>query len=131
MKPLAVVAGIVVQQGRVLIARRPMHKESGGLWEFPGGKIEQGETPQQALERELREEMDFSVRVGPIWDARIRSGEGDGVLILFYRCEAGCKEPKALEHSELKWVLPCEILDYDFPPADRAVAERIAREETL
>ena len=59
MKPLAVVAGIVVQDGRVLIARRPMHKESGGLWEFPGGKIEQGETPQQALERELREETGY------------------------------------------------------------------------
>ncbi len=126
MKPLVVVAGIVWQEGRFLIARRPMHKANGGLWEFPGGKIEQGETPQEALARELREEMDFEVRVGPIVDAGMCHDENGGVLILFYWCRPLAGPPKALEHSELRWVLPGEILACDFPPADRAMAERIA-----
>lgn len=122
----AVTAGIIEKEGRVLICKRPEGKRLAGVWEFPGGKLEAGETPEECLARELNEELGFDARVGAIFDARTET-EFHEFLILYYRAEAVSGEPKALEHAEIRYVLPEELRDYHFASSDEGVAEKIAR----
>ena len=85
---IAVVAGVVRREGRVLLCQRPEGKRFGLLWEFPGGKVEAGETPEAALERELREELDVETRTGRVLDAlRLDARGGGDLLLLFYESE--------------------------------------------
>jgi len=128
MTPLAVVAGIIERDGEIFISRRPLTTARGGLWEFPGGKIEEGETPQQALVRELQEELGIETQVTSIYDARINAYPERTVLVLFYKCRLVKNEPQALEAMEIKWVKPAEITEYNFAAADKGVAERLKEE---
>jgi 8-oxo-dGTP diphosphatase len=108
-------------QGRVLIAQRPFDKEHAGLWEFPGGKIEPGESPEAALVRELREELGVTV-VPEQLEPLTFSSAGRGarhLLLLLYRCTAWQGEPRALDAAAIRWVPPAALADYDMPPADR------------
>jgi 8-oxo-dGTP diphosphatase len=117
--------------GRVLIAQRPFDKEHGGLWEFPGGKIEAGESPEAALARELREELGVTVMPEHL-EPLTFSSAGRGrrhLLLLLYRCTAWQGEARALDAAAIRWVLPAALADYGMPPADRPfvsvlVAER-------
>ena len=85
---IAVVAGVVRREGRVLLCQRPEGKRFGLLWEFPGGKVEAGESPEAALERELREELDVETRTGRVLDAlRLDDRDGGDLLLLFYESE--------------------------------------------
>ena len=125
MEALAVVAGLLFSDGKVLICQRPPDKKyEAGKWEFPGGKLEEGETPQQALKRELREELAIDVRVGRLRDARITHLGERAALILFYDCEAD-DAPKAVEHSRIEFALPEDLLSYDLADADLRAAETI------
>jgi 8-oxo-dGTP diphosphatase len=108
-------------QGRVLIAQRPFDKEHGGLWEFPGGKIEPGESPEAALVRELREELGVTVTPEQLEPLTFSSAgrATRHLLLLLYRCVAWQGEPRALDAAAIRWVLPAALADYDMPPADR------------
>ena len=116
--------------GRWLLHRRPIHKHHGGLWEFPGGKVEDGETPLSALLRELGEELGIGLDAGgirPLAFAEDCPREGDGgIVILLYTAEAWEGEPRPLEEgSTLGWFTPGEIGALDRPPLDVALGERI------
>jgi 8-oxo-dGTP diphosphatase len=118
--PVVAVA-LIDAQGRVLIAQRPPDKEHAGLWEFPGGKVERGESPEAALVRELREELGVTVAPESLDPLTFSSG-GRGarhLLLLLYRCTAWQGEPRALDAAAIRWVLPDALADYDMPPADR------------
>ena len=124
MRP--VTAGIIRKDGKILICQRPEGKRHAGKWEFPGGKMEHGETPEEGLIRELREELGFEARVGDIIAARAEYGNGE-FLILYYEAEIASGEPAALEHAQIKYVYPHELMEYDFPGTDAVVAEKLAR----
>jgi 8-oxo-dGTP diphosphatase len=117
-------------QGRVLIAQRPFDKEHAGLWEFPGGKIEPGESPEAALVRELREELGVTVALQHLEPLTFSSaGRGKRhLLLLLYRCTTWQGEPSALDVAAIRWVLPAALADYDMPPADRPFVSVLAAE---
>ena len=94
-------------------------------WIGVGGKFEPGETPEECLVRELREELGFEARVEGIVDARAEYEAGD-FLILYYNVAVVSGEPSPLEHAQIKYVPPCELAEYDFPGTDAAVAEKLA-----
>ena len=129
-----VVAGALRRpDGRWLMHRRPSHKQHGGLWEFPGGKVEVGETSVNALIRELREELGIDLsgfEVTPAAFAETRVGDGrDGTVILLYTIAAWPGEPAALEEgAELDWFTPEEICALERPPLDIELCDRIFRQ---
>lgn len=121
MKLLLVAAcALVDADGRVLIARRPAGKEMAGLWEFPGGKVDQGERPEQTLIRELKEELGIQVQeacLAPLTFAS-HSYEAFQLLMPLWICRKWEGQPEALEGQELAWVRPNRLRDYPMPPAD-------------
>lgn len=120
-----VVAAVVERDGRLLLCRRPQGKRHAGLWEFPGGKIQPGESAAEAARRELAEELAVEVlSVGGLLLAR--SDPGSPFVVEFYPAEiAG--EPVALEHDGLAWVRPEELGGLDLAPSDRAFAMHLLR----
>ena len=123
---IVVTAGIVRRDGRILICKRPAGKRLAGMWEFPGGKMESGETPEECLVRELREELGFDARIGKIYDARIER-EFREFIILYYEVEIAAGEPRALEHAEARYVTPEELASFRFASSDAGVAEKLMR----
>ena len=122
---IAVVAGVVRRKGRVLLCQRPEGKRFGLLWEFPGGKLEAGESPEAALERELREELAIETRTGRVLDAlRLDDRNGGDLLMLFYESEIVRGEPQTVECRALDWALPEDVAAYDLAPADRLFLQR-------
>ncbi|MGE0744833.1 MAG: (deoxy)nucleoside triphosphate pyrophosphohydrolase [Rhodospirillales bacterium] len=121
--PIVLVAAVALvdADGRVLIARRPQGKAMAGLWEFPGGKVDPGETPETALIRELNEELGIDVTercLAPFTFASHRY-EAFHLLMPLYVCRVWQGDVKALEHEALAWVRPVRLGDYDMPPADK------------
>jgi 8-oxo-dGTP diphosphatase len=127
--PVVAVALIDVR-GRVLIAQRPFDKEHGGLWEFPGGKIEPGESPEAALIRELREELGVTVAAEHLEPLTFSSADRGTrhLLLLLYRCTAWQGEARALDAAAIRWVEPEALADFDMPPADRPFVSVLAAE---
>lgn len=121
-----VVAAVIERDGRVLITRRPPGTHLAGLWEFPGGKREPGESPVGALQREIREELGARVTVGEVIDAVEWSYPDKRVRISFFRCalDGELVPPGPLA---MAWVRPDELPGYDFPPADAALIARLSR----
>lgn len=117
---LVVACALVDADGRVLIAQRPQGKQLAGLWEFPGGKVEKGETPEECLIRELREELGVETQVACLAPLTFASHTYDDfhLLMPLYVCRrfSGIPEPK--EAQALKWVRPNRLRDYPMPPAD-------------
>ncbi|MGZ5927480.1 MAG: (deoxy)nucleoside triphosphate pyrophosphohydrolase [Rhizomicrobium sp.] len=117
---LVVAAALIDPDGRVLIAKRPPGKAMAGLWEFPGGKVEIGETPEQALIRELREELGISVKepcLAPFTFAS-HSYTKFHLLMPLYLCRRWDGTPQPLHHAALKWVRPRDMKDFPMPAAD-------------
>lgn len=96
-----------------------------GQWEFPGGKIELGESPEDALRRELSEELDIDATIGTLRMATSHTYGERGVLILFYDVKYWKGEPKSKHHVELKWVVPTEIKHFEIPDANRKMLDKI------
>ena len=117
---LVVACALVDADRRVLIAQRPEGKAMAGLWEFPGGKVEAGETPEAALIRELEEELGVSTKtacLAPVSFAS-HSYENFHLLMPLYACRKWQGQPQPREHTALKWVRPTALRDYPMPPAD-------------
>ena len=122
---IEVAAGIIWRGGRFLAAQRPTDKPLEGYWEFPGGKLEAGECPEAALERELREELAIETRTGRVLDAlRLNDRNGGDLLMLFYESEIVRGEPQTVECRALDWTLPKDVAAYDLAPADRLFLQR-------
>ncbi|MEM6956371.1 MAG: 8-oxo-dGTP diphosphatase MutT [Myxococcota bacterium] len=117
-RAVLVAAAVVRQAGRILLTKRPAKTHLGGLWEFPGGKVEASEDPRSAVVRELKEECGVLVRAGAILETVFHRYETKSVLLLFYECELIEGEVQNLGVSEHVWVRPAELSDYEFPPAD-------------
>ena len=115
---IEVVGAVVVRDGAVLCARRGPGGPTGGLWEFPGGKIEPGETPAQALAREIDEELGCVVRVGEHLTTTVHEYADSTVALATYRCELVGGEPQAGEHAELRWLAPADLPTLRWAPAD-------------
>jgi 8-oxo-dGTP diphosphatase len=130
-----VAAALVDQTGRLLMHRRPAGKPHAGLWEFPGGKVEAFETPQEALERELLEELGVNVCVGfshPAAFAQSLPGEDAlRIVILLYKVTQWEGEPRALEGGECDWFTLDEARMLEKPPLDRRLFEQISTHWTF
>ena len=117
---LVVACALVDVDRRVLIAQRPEGKSLAGLWDFPGGKVEPGESPEAALIRELEEELGISTKqacLAPVTFAS-HSYENFHLLMPLYACRKWQGMPEPREHTALKWVRPQQLRDYPMPPAD-------------
>lgn len=117
---LVVAAALVDTFGRVLVQQRPPGKALAGLWEFPGGKIESGETPEAALVRELEEELGLAVSPAALTPVTFASEAlaGRHLLLLLYLCRSWQGTPQALDASALAWHAPAALRALEMPPAD-------------
>ena len=120
-----VVAALIRQGDRFLICRRPAHKARGLLWEFVGGKVEPGETKQQALIRECREELAVTVDVGEQFMELTHVYPDLTVHLTLFHASITAGKPQLLEHSEIRWIRVSEIDDYEFCPADEEILRRL------
>lgn len=122
---LTVVAAIIWKDGKVLITRRRKGSHLGGLWEFPGGKVESGEALDAALIREIREELDISIEVHDEFMAEAHEYPDRTVMLHFFNCSIRAGDPRPLEADELRWIAISELNDFEFPPADRELIARL------
>ena len=120
-----VVAALIWQSGRFLICRRPAHKTRGLLWEFVGGKVENGETKQQALIRECKEELAVTVRVDDLYMKVVHPYPDMTVELSLFNAAITDGAPQLLEHCEIRWITPDEIDRFDFCPADVEILAKL------
>lgn len=123
--PIIVAAAVIIEDGRVLLTRRNEGQHLAGMWEFPGGKLEDGESPEEALVRECREECGIEVGVAEVLDVTHHRYPEKDVLLLFYRCELRAGEVRHLQVADHAWVAPGDLGAYALPPADLRVVTRI------
>lgn len=121
-----VVAALIWENGKFMICQRPAHKARGMLWEFVGGKVEPGETKQQALIRECREELGISLSVGEVFIELTHRYPDLTVHLTLFQARIAEGRPQLLEHNDLRWIAPEEIPDYAFCPADEEILKKIA-----
>jgi len=122
---IEVAAGLVFRDGKLLITQRHAGAHLGGLWEFPGGKREPGETFEQCLVREIREELGIEIEVGEILESLAHAYPEKTVHLKFYRCRWKQREPRAVDCLAFKWVSAAELGDYEFPAADARLLARL------
>jgi 8-oxo-dGTP diphosphatase len=122
-------AALTNQSGEILLQRRPDGKQMAGLWEFPGGKVDAGESPELALVRELREELGIGVDSSDLRPISFASEplEGRNLLLLLYRCTVWQGEPAPLDSPELRWVKPEEMAALPMPPADIPLVQALQK----
>ena len=120
-----VVAALIWQGEKFMICQRPAHKARGLLWEFVGGKVESGETKEQALIRECREELAVTVSVGEIFMDVTHEYPDQTVHLTMFHAVIADGEPQMLEHNDLRWITPRDIPDYEFCPADVEILDTI------
>ena len=120
-----VVAALIWDQGKFMICQRPAHKARGLLWEFVGGKTEPGESMEDALVRECREELDITVAVGDVFTQVIHEYPDILIRLTLFNCSIAAGTPKLLEHHDLKWIYPSQIPEFEFCPADRDILKLI------
>ena len=123
--PLAVCAAVIEHEGKILLTERPAEKQHGGFWEFPGGKIDPGESPHNALKRELHEELDVNIEVGPVFETVYHHYGWGSVLIIAYLCRWRSGEIKHLEVADHAWVAPEKFADYKILPADQPILQKL------
>ncbi len=125
-----VVAGILARGGRYLAARRSASMAWPGFWEFPGGKVESGESLEAALARELREELDIDVRAFSLWKIKEKKVTGRAIRIHFFSVAEFSGTPTPREGQELAWISPTEATDYVFLSADAEILAELAATPT-
>jgi len=124
--PLLVTAAIIIQDGKVLLTRRPHDKRHPGMWEFPGGKVEPEESPEEALRRELNEELGVESSVNGVFEVIYYRYDWGAVLILAYTCTILTSPIKNIGVAEHRWVSPDELSLYQILPADQPIVARLS-----
>lgn len=129
-KTIQVVAALIYDPSteKIMICQRPENKDRGLLWEFPGGKVEKGESKEQALIRECLEELSVEILPKEIYASLVHDYPDIKIELTLFKAVIVSGEPKKLEHNDIKWVYPCEASKYDFCPADKEILERLKRE---
>lgn len=115
---IRVVAGAIISHGRVLAAMRPQHAARGGVWEFPGGKVEAGESDAHALARELSEELETLTYVSDRLGEVVHGYDDVTIDLVLYRCRIRAGGPRAVEHEDLRWLAPDELDGIAWADAD-------------
>ena len=123
-----VIAAIIEKDGRILIGKRRSGRFAD-KWEFPGGKMEPGETPEECLMRELAEELGIEARVGKLFLSNRHVYTHLSVELMTFEAEIVSGEPCLRDHTEIRWVSPEELRSYDFPEADKPVVEKLTDEK--
>jgi len=129
MRTLLVTAGVMTNQGQVLIAQRKEDAARGLLWEFPGGKLREGEEPREALRRELREELGIEVEVGTIFEVVFHVYPEYPILLLAYRCRIEKGRPQPLACRDVRWVSIKELVKLPMAQADVPIREALCISE--
>ena len=120
-----VVAALIFKDNKFMICQRPAHKARGLLWEFVGGKVESGETKEQALVRECKEELNFLLSVGEVFMDVVHEYPDLTVHLSLFNATIAKGEPQKIEHNDIKWITPSEIPNYEFCPADEEILAKI------
>ena len=120
-------AALIFHNGRLLITQRPSDSHLGGLWEFPGGKLEPDETFEQCLIREIREELGMHIVVGELFEEITHAYKERTVHLKFFTCRWTGGDPQPLGCAAFKWVTKSEITQHDFPAADSQLLAKLAR----
>ena len=120
-----VVAALIWKHNKFMICQRPTHKARGLLWEFVGGKVESGETKEQALVRECREELNVLLSVGDVFMDVVHEYSDLTVHLTLFNATIAEGEPQKLEHNDIQWITPNDISNYEFCPADEEILDRI------
>jgi len=121
-----VVAALIWQGDKFMICQRPAHKARALLWEFVGGKVEPGETKEQALIRECRGELAVTLSVGDVFTDVVHEYPDLMMHLTLFNATIAEGEPQKLEHNDIQWIAPSEIPNYDFCPADEEILKKIA-----
>ena len=124
------VAALIWQGNKFMICQRPPHKARGLLWEFVGGKEEQGETKEQALIRECREELNVLLSVGDVFMDVVHEYPDLTVHLTLFNAIIAEGEPQMLEHNDIQWITPSEIQSFEFCPADEEILKKIIKEHS-
>ena len=126
MATVDVTCGLIFSNDRVFICRRKPDKSLGGYWEFPGGKVESGETCEECLARELREELGMEVLVGQKFMTNEHSYEHIAIRLIAYRCEFISFNQTLTDHDKYEWACVDELTSWNFAPADIPIAAALA-----
>ena len=122
---IEVVAGIIYKNNKFLIARRNLNKSQGGLWEFPGGKVEKNESYENALKREIKEELNADIEVKEYVGESIYHYPEKDIKLIFYKAKLLSEKIELLEHESYKWITKDEKDKYEFAGADKVVFDLI------
>jgi 8-oxo-dGTP diphosphatase len=125
VRALIVAAGLIAEEERILVTQRKEGATYGLYWEFPGGKIEEGEEPRQALQRELKEELRIDCSVGHLFEVVFHNYPDYSVLLLVYRCEIEEGIPQPVGCRDLRWVNSREMAGLTMLPADQSIQKRL------
>ena len=120
-----VVAALIWDKDKFMICQRPEHKARGLLWEFVGGKVEPGESKEQALIRECREELGITLSVGDVFMDVVHEYPDINVQLTLFNAVISTGTPQKLEHNDIRWITPAEIPDYNFCPADEEILAKL------
>ena len=127
MKITEVVAALIWNGDKFMICQRPAHKARGLLWEFVGGKVEPGETKEQALIRECKEELNVVLSVGEVFMDVVHEYPDLTVHLTLFNATIAEGKPQKIEHNDIQWITPREIPNYDFCPADVEILKNIMK----
>lgn len=122
---IKVVAGVIYNKNKFLIAKRNFQKSQGGLWEFPGGKVELGETNEDALKREIKEELNIEIEVGEYLTTHIHNYSDKIIELICYKAKIITGEIELLEHEDYKFITTKDFNKYKFAEADEEILKEI------
>lgn len=128
---IKVTAAVLIKDGRILIAKRKANDKLANKWEFPGGKIELGESPEECLRREMWEEFQIKITVAEFFGESIYRYDHATVHLLAYLAHLEKGELKPTSHAEYRWVSPNELDKYDFAPADKPFVRKLQSSEVI
>jgi len=121
-----VVAAVIKDEnGKILITQWKLKKAQGGLWEFPGGKIELNETKEDAIVREIKEELDIDIKVESYLSEKVFNYPEKDINLIALECKKINGEIKLFEHEDYRWVENCELVNFEFAPADIFIVEKL------